>query len=78
MAYMWVGRFLKNDMKIKIEQEQNKKSAYELGKDFFSLYDSGLENLSITYKKRLKDKVSEKYFKINHTLQKDKIIVKYT
>ena len=31
-----------------------KKSAYELGKDFFSIYQSSQNDLSQSYKKRLK------------------------
>ncbi|HHD82467.1 MAG TPA: CopG family transcriptional regulator [Campylobacterales bacterium] len=49
------------ELYFKTQQEQNKKSAYELGKTFFGVHDSGLEDLSTTYKKRLKEKLSEKY-----------------
>lgn len=49
------------ELYFKTQRENNKKSAYALGKDFFGVYDSGAENLSESYKKRLKEKLSEKY-----------------
>jgi len=49
------------ELYFKTQREQNRQSAYELGKDFFGVYDSGSEDLSTSYKKRLKEKLSEKY-----------------
>ena len=49
------------ELYFKTQREQNRQSAYELGKDFFGVYDSGFEDLSTSYKKRLKEKLSEKY-----------------
>jgi len=49
------------ELYFKTQREKNKKSAYELGEAFFGVHDSGSEELSTTYKKRLKEKLSEKY-----------------
>lgn len=49
------------ELYFKTQREKNKISAYELGEAFFGVYDSGSENLSTSYKKRLKEKLSEKY-----------------
>ena len=49
------------ELYFKTQREKNRQSAYELGKDFFGVHDSGSEDLSSTYKKRLKEKLSEKY-----------------
>lgn len=38
-------------------KKSQKKSAYELGKDLFGRYESGKNDLSTTYKKRLKEKL---------------------
>jgi len=43
------------------QREQNKKTPFELGKALFGRYESGKSNLSTSYKKRLKEKLSEKY-----------------
>lgn len=49
------------ELYFKTQRGNNKKTAYELGKEFFGVHDSGSENLSTGYKKRLKEKLSEKY-----------------
>jgi len=49
------------ELYFKTQREKNKKSAYELGQEFFGVYDSGAEDLSTNYKKKLKEKLSEKY-----------------
>lgn len=49
------------ELYFKTQREKNKKSAYELGEAFFGVHDSGSEDLSTSYKKRLKEKLSEKY-----------------
>ena len=43
------------------EKEKARKTPYELGETLFGRYDSGQENLSETYKERLKGKLREKY-----------------
>jgi hypothetical protein len=43
------------------QKKRQKKSAFELGKDFFGTYESGQSDLSTTYKKRLKEKLNAKY-----------------
>ncbi len=45
---------------FKMQDEQNK-TPYELGEELFGKYSSNKQNLSATYKKRLKEKLSEKY-----------------
>jgi hypothetical protein len=46
---------------FEIQREKNKKRPFELGKELFGRYESGESNLSTSYKKRLKEKLSEKY-----------------
>jgi len=43
------------------QKKQNKKTAFELGSDLFGLDGSDETDLSTTYKKRLKEKLSAKY-----------------
>ena len=43
------------------QRNKNKKTAYELGIDLFGLDGSNETDLSMTYKKRLKEKLSAKY-----------------
>ena len=54
---------VKEALKLFFQTEKNKvqKTPYELGEALFGKYDSGQENLSETYKKRLKGKLREKY-----------------
>ena len=40
---------------------EEKKTLYELGESLFGKYASGEDDLSTTYKKRLKGKLNEKY-----------------
>lgn len=43
-----------------LKKESNQKSAYELGSEFFAKYSSGKDDLSTTYKQKLKDKINAK------------------
>jgi len=54
---------VKEALKIFFQAEKNKaqKTPYELGEALFGKYASGQENLSVTYKERLKGKLREKY-----------------
>lgn len=49
------------ELYFKTKREQNKKTPYELGEDLFGLASSEQSDLSTTYKKRLKEKLSAKY-----------------
>lgn len=42
-------------------QEEQQKTPYELGVELFGKYSSNQGDLSAAYKRRLKDKLSEKY-----------------
>ncbi len=42
-------------------QEEQQKTPYELGEELFGKYSSNQGDLSTTYKRRLKDKLSAKY-----------------
>lgn len=46
---------------FEMQREKDKKTPFELGKALFGRYESGENNLSTSYKKRLKEKLSEKY-----------------
>lgn len=37
-----------------LKNDQNQKSAYELGSEFFGKYSSGRDDLSTTYKQKIK------------------------
>ena len=43
-----------------LKKESEQKSAYELGSEFFGKYSSGRDDLSTTYKQKLKDKINAK------------------
>lgn len=43
-----------------LKNDQNQKSAYELGSEFFGKYSSGKDDLSTTYKQKIKDKIHAK------------------
>ena len=43
-----------------LKKESDEKSAYELGSEFFGKYSSGKDDLSTTYKQKLKDKINAK------------------
>lgn len=43
-----------------LKNDQNQKSAYELGSEFFGKYSSGRDDLSTTYKQKIKDKIHAK------------------
>ena len=43
-----------------LKNENEQKSAYELGSEFFGKYSSGRADLSTTYKQKLKDKINAK------------------
>ena len=43
-----------------LKKESDEKSAYELGSEFFGKYSSGRDDLSTTYKEKLKDKINAK------------------
>ena len=43
-----------------LKQKNKQKSAYELGSELYGRYSSGKNDLSITYKQRLKDKINAK------------------
>ena len=44
-----------------IAEKEKKKDSYQLGRDLFGRYGSGKGNLSTTYKKRVSDRIHEKY-----------------
>jgi predicted DNA-binding protein len=44
-----------------ITEKEEKKDSYQLGKDLFGKYGSGKGDLSTTYRKRVSDKIHEKY-----------------
>ena len=46
---------------FKIESENSAQSPYTLGEELFGRYESGQNDLSSTYKQKLKGKLSEKY-----------------
>jgi hypothetical protein len=43
-----------------LKQEQKQKTPYELGSDLFGKYSSGKDDLSTTYKQKLKEKINAK------------------
>lgn len=43
-----------------LKNDQNQKSAYELGSEFFGKYSSGRDDLSTTYKQKIRDKIHAK------------------
>ncbi|MDD2895759.1 MAG: hypothetical protein PHG81_07030 [Aliarcobacter sp.] len=43
-----------------LKKESEHKSAYELGSEFFGKYSSGRDDLSTTYKQKIKDKINAK------------------
>lgn len=43
-----------------IKKQQQEKTPYELGSELFGKYSSGQEDLSSTYKQKLKDKIDAK------------------
>lgn len=43
-----------------MKKQQQEKTPYELGSELFGKYSSGQENLSMTYKQKLKDKINAK------------------
>jgi len=46
-----------------LKKETKQKSSYELGSELFGKYSSGQEELSATYKQKLKSKITRKYDK---------------
>ncbi|MEA3554928.1 MAG: CopG family transcriptional regulator [Campylobacterota bacterium] len=44
-----------------LKKETKQKSSYELGSELFGKYSSGQEDLSATYKQKLKSKITRKY-----------------
>jgi hypothetical protein len=55
------SEIIKRALILFFTEYHKKHSPYELGKDLFGQYGSGHGNLSKTYKKIIKDKLSEKY-----------------
>ena len=43
-----------------LKKESEQKSAYDLGSELFGKYSSGRDDLSTTYKQKLKDKINAK------------------
>lgn len=43
-----------------VKNNAKPKTPYELGKDLFGKYESGVEDLSTTYKQKLKEKIDAK------------------
>jgi len=54
---------VKEALKLFFESESKKeqRSPYELGQELFGRYGSGKDDLSTTYKQKLKNKLNEKY-----------------
>ncbi|MCK5248868.1 MAG: CopG family transcriptional regulator [Spirochaetaceae bacterium] len=52
---------IKSALSEYIEKRLPAKSAYELGKEFFGRHSSDTEDLSVTFKERLKIKLYEKH-----------------
>ena len=52
---------LNEDLENELNSKLKRKTSYELGEDLFALASSGKNDLSITYKKRLKNKLNTKY-----------------
>lgn len=43
-----------------LKKESKQKSSYELGSELFGKYSSGKDDLSTTYKQKIKDKINAK------------------
>lgn len=43
-----------------LKKESEQKSSYELGSELFGKYSSGKDNLSTTFKQKIKDKINAK------------------
>jgi predicted DNA-binding protein len=54
------SELIKEALEQFFHQEGNEKDSYELGRDFFGQYGSGEGNLSVEYKRLLKEKVNAK------------------
>jgi predicted DNA-binding protein len=52
---------IKEALDIFFHQEESQIDSYKLGEDYFGKYGSGDGSLSVTYKKRLKEKIHAKY-----------------
>jgi len=55
------SQVIKNALKEYIKKKKINKTPYELGKDLFGKFEFTEETLSKTYKKRVKEKLIEKY-----------------
>ena len=54
------SELIKEALEQFFHQEGNEKDSYELGRDFFGQYGSGEGNLSVEYKRLLKEKTHAK------------------
>jgi len=54
------SELIKEALEQFFHKEGNEKDSYELGKDYFGQYGSGKGNLSIDYKRLLKEKINVK------------------
>lgn len=52
---------IKDALSLYFNEYNKKLSPYELGKDLFGKYGSNKGNLSVNYKKLIKEKLNEKY-----------------
>jgi len=55
------SEIIKRALILFFKEYQKKHNPYDLGKDLFGQYGSGIGNLSKNYKKIIKDKLNEKY-----------------
>ncbi len=59
------SQIFRNALEEYVAAHEKKRSSFELGEDLFGKYSSGREDLSQTYKKRIKEKLHGK--KRNHS-----------
>jgi len=54
------SELIKEALEQFFHQQGNEKDSYELGKEYFGQYGSGKGNLSVEYKKLIKEKINAK------------------
>ena len=52
---------IKEALEAYLDQGNSEKDSYEIGEEYFGKYGSGIGSLSVTYKKRIKEKLDAKY-----------------